>query len=415
MNKIEIKIFLSGPNDVGSELKVVEETIKGWNDNHSDTYGILFTPSDWKTRASSQTGAHAQEIINEQVLSFCDYLFIVFKFRFGTKTNKYESGTVHEFEWFKENKTPGTTSLYFSSKSPPAPDEQSHKVLDFKKRIEATSDGLYKSFDSEMELQREIEIRLSYIARHQKTFQQDIVQFEELIKETRKRSKEVNEWENNSYGYYEVVIYPQRHQENKFSLEQLRKKLFKMRTPELDNLIPYIVLLNPMDSSIFKPTLDGVEMYRSHIDHLPGSFFYYLNFKQSGLFYLRMILTEDREKESRAHFFSPEWAIRLLALATASLLIFYESEEPMAQINLNIRFEGLKGRSIGYGIQHECSIEEFPIKRLYSYAGWKQAYLEYEPIKMGKDLFERFGISDGLADSHRKVVDEITRVLKINP
>ena len=237
------------------------------------------------------------------------------------------------------------------------------KVLDFKKRIEATSDGLYKSFDSEMELQREIEIRLSYIARHQKTFQQDIVQFEELIKETRKRSKEVNEWENNSYGYYEVVIYPQRHQENKFSLEQLRKKLFKMRTPELDNLIPYIVLLNPMDSSIFKPTLDGVEMYRSHIDHLPGSFFYYLNFKQSGLFYLRMILTEDREKESRAHFFSPEWAIRLLALATASLLIFYESEEPMAQINLNIRFEGLKGRSIGYGIQHECSIEEFPIKR----------------------------------------------------
>ena len=370
----------------------------------------MFT-SDWKTRASAQTGAPAQEVINEQALSFCDYLFIVFKFRFGTPTNKYESGTVHEYEWFKENKPLGTTSLYFSSLTPPTVDDQYKKVLTFKKKIETTEDGLYKSFDTEAELQREIDVRLSYLARTKKISEKNIENFITLISETRKRAKEVNEWESREYGYYEIAIYPQDYSENKFSIEQIQKLLFKMRTPELDNMIPYIVLGNPMDFSVFIPLLDGIESYRSKIDNLPGSYFYYLNFKQSGLFYLRMIMTEDRERDKRAYFLAPEYAVRFITLAIASLLIFYESEDSTTQINLNIRFEGLKGRSIGFSELHRCSIEEFPIKKSYSYAGWKKVFSEYESIKMAKELFIRFGISDGLAESFRKIVDEIRIII----
>ncbi len=163
-----INIFLSGPRDTESEMLAVGEAIDAWNAIHSETYQVIFTKSNYKIRASAETGKHAQEVINDQALSECDYLFVVFKSRFGTPTNKHGSGTEHEYEWFKENKPIGTTSLYFSSKRPRSVDSQYQKVLEFKKRVEVLEDGLYEKFNSKTDLQRAIEKRLSIIARLKK-------------------------------------------------------------------------------------------------------------------------------------------------------------------------------------------------------------------------------------------------------
>ena len=168
-----IKIFLSGPNDTEIEMKAVEAAIKDWNANHSDTYDTVFTTSDWKTQSSSQMGSHPQEIINEQVLKTCDYIFVIFKFRFGSKTNKFGSGTEHEFEWFKKNRTHNAISVYFSTQTPPATATQYPKVVAFKKRIEAFGEGLYGNFLNETELQKGIDKRLSYIAKQLKALKDD--------------------------------------------------------------------------------------------------------------------------------------------------------------------------------------------------------------------------------------------------
>lgn len=160
------KIFLSSPNDTEAEMNGLTECIDEWNTNHSDSYGIYFKKIDWRNRASSQMGAHPQEIINLQALSECDYLIIVFKFRFGTKTDKYLSGTEHEYEWFKENKRSAAISIYFSSEAPPELNPQYQLVVDFKQRIETGGTGLYETFDSVNSLQKKIEKRLSYIARN---------------------------------------------------------------------------------------------------------------------------------------------------------------------------------------------------------------------------------------------------------
>lgn len=411
MNKREIRIFLSGPKDVETELKAVSECIDRWNDNHSDVYGVIFTKSDWKTRASSQTGSPAQEIINDQALSLCDYLFVVFKFRFGTKTNKYESGTVHEFEWFKHNKPSGTTSLYFSSRTPQTVDEQYQKVLDFKKRIETNGDGLHKLFDSTATLQREIDIRLSYIARSLKTGEQDGSEFDALATESRKRAKELDKSENGKYGYYEIIVHPQQFLGDRFSLDELRKLFSEMKKREVDFTFP-IVLGNPMDSSRYAATVDGIEFF---IDKLPDDrppFFYYVNFRQSGLLYLRVIMFEDRERDDRATFFHAENAVRALTLAVMSILVLFQKIDARMPISFEFNFEGLKGRKIGF--MHECKIESFPIKKVASYAEWEKALADYEPLAMLTNLLQRFGITGYNKMEYRHVVDEIKKIFRFS-
>jgi hypothetical protein len=408
----QMKVFLAGPDDANDEKEAIEAFIHRWNDLYSDAFGVLISVSDWKKHSSSQMGGHAQEVIIEQALSECDFLFIIFKYRFGTPTTgKYKSGTEHEFDWFKQYKGADKISVYFSSNTPPIVEPEFPLVQAFRKNILTMGHGLTEDYDSTKSLTNAIEKRLTYIVKPIQANPKDTLEFENLITTTKERAKKLNNWENNGLGYYEVIFHPEKYLSNKFSLPELRRRLSKMRKRELDTITPF-VLGTPEDPAMYKPTKDGLEFVWNISEGSNGGYCFYLNFRQSGLFYLRAMLLEDRDKEKRAHFFSVEWAVHIYLLSVCGLLLLLEGEGKNSKIKLHIKYEGLDGRKVS--AMFPCHIPEFSIEKSTAYENWKTGLLKYETLDMAGELFQRFSGIGYRPQEYKHIADNIFKILNIS-
>lgn len=165
-----LQVFVGSPGDVFDERAVLEQVVREINTAWSGNLEVQFELLQWTTHASPGFGADAQDVINRQIPADYDLFIGIFWGRFGTPTQRAESGTEEEFEEaLRRYRTGGrhpALMLYFKDEpiSPSRIDpQQLAKVLDFKKRV-SDEGGLYWTFTDSKDFESLTRLHLARFA-----------------------------------------------------------------------------------------------------------------------------------------------------------------------------------------------------------------------------------------------------------
>lgn len=157
------RILVASPSDVNEERIQISKVIQEWNDLHSYDRKVVLLPLKWETHSSPELGKRPQDIINEEVVDYCDMAVGVFWTRIGSPTGTHKSGTIEEIERVGEN---GKIVMLYFSKRKIEPDsidlEQYQNLKDFKKKT--FPNGLVESYtdivDFRDKFAKQLEIKL---------------------------------------------------------------------------------------------------------------------------------------------------------------------------------------------------------------------------------------------------------------
>lgn len=147
-------LLLSCPGDVINEQEIVQKVIDDFNSTFGKRLNTNIQYRHWSKDSVSEMGAEPQALLDKQFINDCDIILCVLKNRLGTPTQKYESGTIHEFkEAIKNGKE---VALYFSDE-PISPSEIDHeeklRVEQFKAEFIKENLGLFQSYKSQQEFE----------------------------------------------------------------------------------------------------------------------------------------------------------------------------------------------------------------------------------------------------------------------
>ena len=157
------RILIASPSDVLEERDIAVNTIQAWNDLISAERQIVLLPLRWESHSAPEYGTRPQEVINRQVVDYCDVLVGIFWTRIGSPTGAADSGTLEEIERVASQGKP--VMLYFS-RSRQDPDlidvDQLKQLRDFK--LKTFPNGLVETYATQIEfrdkLQKQLEIQL---------------------------------------------------------------------------------------------------------------------------------------------------------------------------------------------------------------------------------------------------------------
>ena len=115
------KIFLASPGDVKDERLIVKKVIDEINLGNYSTSGIKLELITWETHTHPSIGIDAQDVINRQLADDYDIFIGIMWNRFGSPTNRSESGTKEEFDraFEKYKSNPKSTEVLFYFKTTP--------------------------------------------------------------------------------------------------------------------------------------------------------------------------------------------------------------------------------------------------------------------------------------------------------
>jgi len=163
-----LQVFVASPGDVVDERKILEDVISEFNVTWSDTQKVRLDLLKWETHSRPGFGEDAQDVINQQIGDEYDIFMGIMWGRFGSPTNRAESGTEEEFEraYARLAASPGSVQIMFYFKDAGIPPskldpEQLAKVQAFKRRISSEHGGLYHEFETAEEFQTKARIHLS--------------------------------------------------------------------------------------------------------------------------------------------------------------------------------------------------------------------------------------------------------------
>lgn len=146
-----LRVFVSSPNDLPEERKVVGEIIDELNLTITSSLKIRLDLVKWETHTYPSIGSDAQSIINEQIGDEYDIFIGLLGTRFGTPTPRAGSGTEEEFNraYEKHLSDPKQIRILFYFKdSPVAPSDidppQFKLVTDFRNRLQ--KEALYWTY-----------------------------------------------------------------------------------------------------------------------------------------------------------------------------------------------------------------------------------------------------------------------------
>ena len=91
-------ILLSCPGDVAKFKNIVRECIEDFNRLYGELNNIKLELKHWSEDAYPQSGGSAQGLLNSQFIHDCDACIALLGNRFGTPTERYDSGTEEEIE-----------------------------------------------------------------------------------------------------------------------------------------------------------------------------------------------------------------------------------------------------------------------------------------------------------------------------
>jgi hypothetical protein len=157
------RILIASPSDVIEEREIAVKTIQEWNDLNSAERQLVLLPLRWETHSAPEYGRRPQEVINRQVVDYCDLLVGIFWTRIGSPTGVADSGTLEEIERVASQGKP--VMLYFSQakQDPNTLDiEQLKKLREFKEKT--FPNALVETYSNQIEFRdkvaKQIEIQL---------------------------------------------------------------------------------------------------------------------------------------------------------------------------------------------------------------------------------------------------------------
>lgn len=99
MKKVNVlRIFLASPSDVKAEREMIFVLKEDLDQLIGMDKNIKFEIVNWERNTYPGKGIDAQDVINQQINNEYDIFIGIFWQRFGTPTNRYESGTLEEYE-----------------------------------------------------------------------------------------------------------------------------------------------------------------------------------------------------------------------------------------------------------------------------------------------------------------------------
>ena len=168
----EVTVFIASPGDLAPERQVFKATIDELNEGFGDGLGVQFRAVGWEDVLAT-TGRRAQGVINQDV-DACDVFVLALHRRWGQSAPDSPASSYTEEEYTRalerRRKTGKPEILIFfknvdsASLADPGPELQ--KVIAFKKQLEAQRDTLYRTFNSEGDFAREIDLHLRALARN---------------------------------------------------------------------------------------------------------------------------------------------------------------------------------------------------------------------------------------------------------
>lgn len=139
MNEVKkIKIFISCPGDIVSELDSIELVVNDLNKTIGRHQSYMLEMLNWKTDTYSQIGVDPQDVINNQMDDRYDILVGIMWLRLGTPTKRDKSGTVEEINRALRSKEKEQL-IYFKTEPPldltKINPEELQKINSFKKDL----------------------------------------------------------------------------------------------------------------------------------------------------------------------------------------------------------------------------------------------------------------------------------------
>lgn len=164
-----LQIFVASPSDLAEERAALEDVIRELNSTWSRKLGCRLDLVRWETHAVPGMGWDAQDVINRSVPQDCDIFVGMLWSRFGTPTNRAESGTREEFnaavERYRHDERSVRIMFYFKDEpvSPSQLDpDQLRQIQDFRSALGPLG-GLYWKFNTVEEFQNLVRIHLSRV------------------------------------------------------------------------------------------------------------------------------------------------------------------------------------------------------------------------------------------------------------
>jgi len=161
-NVIQYDLLISCPGDVQDEIDVINQVVEHFNNQYTDVLDIHVRTKHWSKNSYPESGGEPQKLLNKQFVKSCDAAIAIFWTRFGTPTDKYNSGTEEEIEEMLE--AGKQVFMYFSEK--PLPPSQTaenideyNKICEYKERYKAK--GLFYTYSSNDELEKKLFAHLS--------------------------------------------------------------------------------------------------------------------------------------------------------------------------------------------------------------------------------------------------------------
>ncbi len=163
-----LQVFVASPSDMDDERSVLPHVVSEFNQTWGSPNGIILDLLRWETHSHPGIGQDGQDVINNQIGDEYDIFLGLMWGRFGTPTNRAESGTEEEFQraYARLTSEPGSVQIMFYFKDagiPPSKinSEQLQKVQDFKKTIAKEYGALYHEFETTEQFQTKVRMHLS--------------------------------------------------------------------------------------------------------------------------------------------------------------------------------------------------------------------------------------------------------------
>jgi hypothetical protein len=146
-NVVVYDMLISCPGDAEYVISTINEVVNDFNLLYQGTLGIGIQCQHWRKSAYAESGGKPQALLNKQFVQDCDLAVAIFKTRFGTPTDKYNSGSEEEIEIMLSQ---GKQVFMFFDISPVSPDEISQeqygKVQEFKNKY--VEKGIFWDFST---------------------------------------------------------------------------------------------------------------------------------------------------------------------------------------------------------------------------------------------------------------------------
>lgn len=227
-------LLLSCPGDVVDLIDIVKECIDSFNRLFGEVNKIEIQLKHWSTDSYPQSGGAAQNLLNKQFIHACDACIALFGNKFGSPTDKYESGTEEEIEDMIE--AGKQVFMYFIDRpiKPSTIDmEQYNKVCKFKEKYSEDSKGIYFTVKDENEFKTHLLNHLTMYFLKLIDKPQSIVEKKYFSKLELKVEEDIDK--KNHSNYCDSVFMNNKEEEIKQKIESIQNICLKNKPRDCDD------------------------------------------------------------------------------------------------------------------------------------------------------------------------------------